>query len=147
MSGFLRVTAYWYASHHGLPCDLDSLLALGLAAARHGRWLGIPPWYVQEGPLRVHTWPETVFAYVTGAGCPGCGWRLPPGARLCESCDDAWGGLPPVSYAAWLEEGRAPDPRQQGLLAPLSPEEDRILAGAYGPDEAIPWDGDDFRPG
>jgi hypothetical protein len=61
----LRCTAYWYASRHGLPCDTGSLLALGLAAARHARWLGIPPWYVPEGPLRVHTWPLEVFAYVT----------------------------------------------------------------------------------
>jgi hypothetical protein len=63
-----RVTAYWYAARHGLPCDTDSLLALGLAAARHARWLGIGECKTWEGPpgaqFPVHTWPGHVFAYV-----------------------------------------------------------------------------------
>jgi len=58
----LRVTAYRYSLDRGLPCDLDSLAALGLAAAREGRWLGIPELKVPEGPeLIVHTWPERVW--------------------------------------------------------------------------------------
>ena len=58
----LRVTAYRYSLDRGLPCDLDSLAALGLAAACEGRWLGIPELKVPEGPeLIVHTWPERVW--------------------------------------------------------------------------------------
>ncbi len=64
----LRVTAYYYSLSRGLPCDLDSLLALGLAAAREARWLGIPGAKVPEGPLLVHTWPESVFEAVIRAG-------------------------------------------------------------------------------
>jgi hypothetical protein len=63
----IRVTAYWYAAHHGLPCDLDYLLEFGAQAARRARWLGIGEQKMQEGPLIVHTWPEFVFDQVMRA--------------------------------------------------------------------------------
>jgi len=51
-----RVTAYWHASQHGLPCDLDYLRELGLRAWRIAAWYGIPPLKAPEGPFWVHTW-------------------------------------------------------------------------------------------
>ena len=94
-----RVTAYRYALDRGLPCDLASLADLGLAAARHARWLGIPEYRVPEGPpgnpFWVHTWPEAVFDYVVT-------WQAQAEA-------DAWGGQPPsASYAEWRAEGLLP---------------------------------------
>ena len=59
-----RITAYWYASAHGLPLDPDFLLELGIQAARHARWLGIPEAKTPEGPWLVHTWTASVFDYV-----------------------------------------------------------------------------------
>lgn len=52
-----RVTAYWHAASHGLPCDLDSLRELGLRAWRIAAWYSLPPLKVPEGPYLVHTWP------------------------------------------------------------------------------------------
>jgi hypothetical protein len=112
-----RVTAWRYSAARGLPCDLGSLSAMGLAAARHARWAGIPPWRVPEGPpgaqLLVHTWPEAVYEYVTTAApCPGCGDAPPSGPGLCPGCTTAWGGQPPsASYAAWRQEGLVPATR------------------------------------
>ena len=56
-----RVTAYWYALTHGLPCDLDSLFESGRQAAWRARWEGIPEYRVTEGPFQVHTWPERIW--------------------------------------------------------------------------------------
>lgn len=123
-----RVTAYWYASQHGLPCDLDYLLQLGLAAARRARWEGIAPLYVAEGPLRVHTWPERIWR--ESAGRPGNREEF-----TREREPGFWSyPAPPEdtqAYVDWMY---------------MAQEEDRILSGAYGPDEQIPWDGDDIRP-
>jgi hypothetical protein len=95
----MRVTAYAYAASRGLPCDLDSLLRLGLAAARHARWLGVGEYRVPEGPYpAVHTWPEAVFDYVST-------WQAQAGV-------DAWGGQPlSASCAEWRTEGRVPPTR------------------------------------
>jgi hypothetical protein len=60
----IRYTTYRYSADRGLPCGWDSLLALGLAAARYARWAGIPEQKVAEGSLLVHTWPPEVFDYV-----------------------------------------------------------------------------------
>lgn len=98
-----RVTAYWYASQRGLPCDLEYLKALGAAAARHARWQGIPVLRVPEGPYLVHAWPEAVWdeacrTAVTSRDpdcsrcnydthrCPGCGEPLPHGTEVCAGC-------------------------------------------------------------
>lgn len=62
-----RVTAYWYASQHGLPVTLEYLAELGLQAARRARWLGIQAWLVPEGPFWVHTWPEVIWDQVARA--------------------------------------------------------------------------------
>lgn len=61
MNPELRVTAYWYAATHGLPCDLDYLKDLGYHAARVAAWQGMQPWRVPEGPYWVHTWPEWLW--------------------------------------------------------------------------------------
>jgi hypothetical protein len=156
-----RVTAYAFSAARGLPCDLAALADLGLAAARHARWLGIPEFRVPEGPYIVHTWPAEIYEYVTA-------WQAQADA-------EAQCGQPPsASYQPWREGGRAL-PAGDGITR----EEARILAGAYGPDEVIPpwcplpaepghgywetgdygrcevtadeygglpWDGDDIRP-
>ena len=57
----LRVTAYWYASSRGLPCDLEFLRGLGLAAARRARQLCLEPVLVPEGPFWVHSWPAWIW--------------------------------------------------------------------------------------
>jgi hypothetical protein len=67
----IRCTAYYYASYHRLPCDLEYLTELGRAAARRARWLGIAPCLVPEGPLVVHAWPEEIFGEVVAA------WQAP----------------------------------------------------------------------
>lgn len=51
-----RVTAYYHASTHSLPCDLDWLRELGLRAWRIAAWYGVPQLKVPEGPYLVHTW-------------------------------------------------------------------------------------------
>ena len=56
-----RVTAYWHASTHGLPCDLDCLRELGLRAWRIAAWYGIPQLKTPEGPYLVHTWPPWLW--------------------------------------------------------------------------------------
>lgn len=98
-----RVTAYWYASHHGLPCDLDYLKAFGAAAARLARWQGILVLRVPEGPYLVHSWPEAVWDETCRAAvvhrdphcsrcnydmhrCPGCSEPLPHGTEVCADC-------------------------------------------------------------
>jgi hypothetical protein len=100
MSRFPRVTAYRYSLDHALPCDLDSLLVLGLAAARHGRWLGIGECKTWEGPpgaqFPVHTWPDYVFAYVTRpvqVPPPQQPQFYPPGswAAVMHRPDAGWG--------------------------------------------------------
>jgi hypothetical protein len=60
----IRVTAYWHAAGHGLPCDLDFLLEFGRQAARRARWLGLEETKVPEGPYWVHAWPEAVWEHV-----------------------------------------------------------------------------------
>ena len=44
-----RVTAYWFASHHGLPVSYGFLLEFGARAARAARWYGIERSVVWEG--------------------------------------------------------------------------------------------------
>lgn len=73
MAGYLpgdqiRCSAYWYSARAGLPCDLDSLLALGLAAWRLAvQRYGLVPWRVPEGPYWVNMWPGWIWAEVTDA--------------------------------------------------------------------------------
>jgi hypothetical protein len=115
-----RVTAYRYAADHGLPCDLDSLLALGLAAARRGRWLGIGEYRVLEGPLWVHTWPAAVFDLVVRS------WQAVAGAMEIYArlpADDVFGYVPDAGLprdAGWGEDGVPWDG-------------DDIRYGGYGP--------------
>jgi hypothetical protein len=146
----IRVTAYWYAEVHGLPCDLDYLMELGAQAARLARWEGIPQQKVLEGPSWVHTWPERVFDQVTRAArgradaeraAPQQPQFYPPGswAEAAHRAYDPLAVLPPQARpvsgpeAAILEIYRALPPG-----GGVTEEEYRILAGAYGPDEAIP---------
>jgi hypothetical protein len=56
-----RCTAYWYARAAGLPCDLEFLRALGLAAWYAAAWHGLAPAKVAEGPYLVHTWPQQAW--------------------------------------------------------------------------------------
>lgn len=78
-----RVTAYWYSLTRGLPCDLESLLALGIAAAHLARWQGLGTLLVPEGPYWVNTWPEAIWDDVSGTYDDGCGdVVLPPWCPL-----------------------------------------------------------------
>lgn len=84
----MRCTAFWYARARGLPQDLDSLLDLGLVAARIARWEGLEPWQVAEGPYWVHMWPEHVWDQASQGGMPRSagyddvhGYSLPHGGQ------------------------------------------------------------------
>jgi hypothetical protein len=83
----IRMTAYYYATVHGLPCNLEYLTELGLQTTRRARWLGIPEAKVIEGPLWVHTWPELVWdsiarrdgpVLVPASWCPPAPQQYPP---------------------------------------------------------------------
>lgn len=87
-----RVTAYWWASHRGLPADLGYLQELGLRAARAASWLGIAPVRVPEGPYWCHTWEpwlwDTAAAGLVIPCPPAPPPPVPPLYR--HSGDPAW---------------------------------------------------------
>ena len=59
-----RCTAYYWATHRGLPVTLSYLQELGAAAAREARWAGLERAAVPEGPFpAVLLWPPGVWAY------------------------------------------------------------------------------------
>jgi hypothetical protein len=74
-----RVTCWWYVLNRGYAGrygTMDWLLEIGRRAAGIAHWEGIPELKVIEGPapgpyglewLRVHTWPERIFAATIAA--------------------------------------------------------------------------------
>ena len=69
-----RCSAYWYATHRGLPVTFSYLLELGRHAARAARWYGIAPAPVAEGIFpAVHTWEPWLWDQAAAelAGCHG----------------------------------------------------------------------------
>lgn len=67
-----RCSAYWYCRQARMltgdwPGDLEFLRELGYRAAAMANWYGIPPWTVNEGPYRVHTWPEYIWKQTVDA--------------------------------------------------------------------------------
>ncbi len=89
-----RVSAYWHALHHGLPCDLDWLRETGLRAWRIAAWYGLPPLKTPEGPYLVHTWPEWLWdlavadmtAFYSRRELPEPGPDYPVRAAVAVSC-------------------------------------------------------------
>lgn len=111
----VRVTAYWYAEVHGLPCDIDYLMELGAQAARLARWEGIPQQKVLEGPSWVHTWPERVFDQVlrsrsawqaVTAAAPQQPQFYPPGswAAAAHRPYDPLAVIPPLTHVVNIRD-------------------------------------------
>lgn len=118
MSGLLppsmRCSAFWYAQARGLPADIDSLLGLGLVAARIARWEGLEAWQVAEGPYWVHMWPEHVWDEASRGGMPAVTRPAnPPSGPVARFWDQpdpwepsVWSYPPPPedtqAYADWM---------------------------------------------
>jgi hypothetical protein len=133
-------SAYWYALRAGMvtdpsdPGDLEFLRELGLRAAHLARWYGIPALTTPEGPWpAVYLWPERIWDEAAGAMAAHAaehGDYGPEDVRQ-PSCDRC-------NYDTHRCKGCGePLPHGTEICAQCR-EEDRILNGAYGPDEPVP---------